>query len=150
MPSSYEHFSDDQAAIEYALLWDDIRDLFSHRVEATGIRIPELTEYPDDHTPTRLVLQSEPEDGQMLLLWSRPVGQELVGEATLSVQNAETSVEAHMYELTPWSIVYYGRDGKRTELERDEIEEVRADIREAVWSPTDSLEAGETALFWEV
>jgi hypothetical protein len=150
MTSSHESFQDSQAAIEHALLWDDITTTVQQYAGEAGIRLGTDEETVIGRRPTRMVLQSDPQEGLMTLLWTRATETDLVGEVTLSVQDAETCVEQYMYEVTPRSIVYYSHYEKKTSFARDDIETLRADLQELNWNRAASQQAGEEAIFIEL
>lgn len=151
MTSSKEPFPDEQAAIEHALLWDDITTTVRQHANEIGIRPGTSEDSSLGNLPTRFVLESDPQEGTKTLLWARATNAGLIGEVTIStIQESETSVEQYMYEITPACIIYYGRQDKKTCFGRDEIEELRADFREITWNPGASQSAGENAIFWEV
>jgi len=145
-----ESFIDEQAIIEYAMLWDDTINAFKERVTDCGFQIGELALSRFTITRSKLVLESEPEDGLIMQAWGLPTIEHLIGQVSLSVQNAETKVEQYCYELLPERLTYYGRDGKRTRFDRDEIEELRADFQERRWDNQASQLAASNALFFDV
>lgn len=150
MASSHEPFQDSQAAIEHALLWDDITTTVQHYAGEAGVRLGTGEETVVGQRPTRMVLQSDPYEGLMTLLWTRVTETDLVGEVTLSAQDANTCVEQYMYEVTPGSIVYYGRSEKKTSFTRDDIEDLRADLQVLNWNLPASQQAGNEAIFMEI
>lgn len=133
-------FEDDQAAVEYALLWDDVQDLFRRNVGALGIRMASL-EFGYGRERTKMVLSSVPEDELIIQAWALPTEENLIGQVTVSYQDGYTHSEDFMYELRPDAITYYGNEDKRTSFDKEEIEELRADLLEAVWDAEASEDA---------
>lgn len=142
-------FEDEQAAVEYALLWDDIQELIVRNVGALGIRVASLdTHYSKERTKT--VLESHPEDETVIQVWALPTDDALIGQVTVSYQDPDTRAEDFAYELLRNRLTYYGNEGKRTVFDREEIEDLRADLAEATWDPEASEDAALNFVFLDV
>lgn len=140
-----ESINDEQAAIERLLLWEDIVATFRSNASILGIQAAlELPQQPFKN-PTRLVLEAEPDDEYTIQLWGEVGQANLIGKATLLFKN-EAGHEAYNYEITPNAINQHSDEP--TPLDREDLEDLRADLTEARWSEQASRNCAQFVIFF--
>ncbi len=125
---------DEQIIIERLLLWSDVQEVLTEQTQHAAIDMP-LGETPIDMLrPTRILLESPPSDAleYRLQLWGELGKQSLFARAEI-VYSDEQNGDEYAYEITSQGASQCQPISEP--LNRDEIEEIRADIIGANWCP---------------
>ena len=140
-----EFAADEQVSIEQALLWDDIVDTFRTHAYVAGMQAS-LDGETVFREPTRLVLESVPDDEYTIQLWGVIGKKQLLGYVVLLFLDKQGE-EAYNYNITPGgSIKQYS--AQPTPLDKEDLQDLRMELANACWDQSRSATcASDVVLF---
>lgn len=143
-----ERIPNDQETIERAMLWSDLQELFQENAFTAGIQAQ--PGYPH----FRLALIAKPDDEYIVQVWGRWTNDVGLDQATLIFLDKEEWergkwIESYSYDVRELSIEQCSEGDEPTPLDREDIQDLRADLQEAEWDPEASAYYAANYMFWE-
>lgn len=135
-----------EVIIERVFLWDELTGIFKRSALLTGLQAS-----LDDGTRTNIVLSGKISDSSPKMsveLWARWAGGVGIHEITMVFNYPDTPRNDFEYEITPDYLREYAPDP--TPLDREDIQDLRADIQRTTWTQARSEDAAANGFLFSV